>query len=278
MAGTTGPAYVSGVARDYYRILGVERDANDGDIKRAYRKLARELHPDVTGDDPRATERFKQVTVAYETLSDPQRRRSYDMFGNKDSGPPPSPGFSLDVDTLMDQLFPNRKKKPRPSPGTDVEKALRVSFVEAYTGAAKTVDRIKVIVPAGVDDGTRLRLKGQGDKGADGGPDGDLYVVVNVDTDPRFRRDGVDIFVEVKAPMGTVLLGGVVEVPLPDGTAKLTIPARTQGGQVFRLRGKGFTKANGSVRGDLLVTVNVTIPAVPADAIDDVTALLARLG
>ena len=266
------------MARDYYRILGVERDASDSEVKRAYRKLARELHPDVTGDDPRATERFKQCTVAYETLSDPQRRRSYDMFGNKDSPPPPSPGFSLDVDTLMDQLFPNRKKKTRPSPGTDIEKSLQVSFLEAYIGAAKTVDRIKVIVPAGVDDGTRLRVKGQGEKGLDGGPNGDLYVVIAVGTDPRFRRDGVDVFVDVKAPLSTVLLGGVVEVPMPDGTATLTVAERTQGGQVFRLRGKGFTKANGSVRGDLLATIHVSIPAVPADALDDVKALLARLG
>ncbi len=265
------------MARDYYRILGVERDANDGDIKRAYRKLARELHPDVTGDDPRTTERFKQVSVAYETLSDPQRRKSYDMFGDKDSGPPPSPGFSLDVDTLMDQLFPNRKKKPRPSPGTDVEKTLQVSFVEAYTGASKSLDRLKVIVPAGVDDGTRLRVKGQGDKGVDGGPDGDLYVAIQVLSDPRFRRDGVDIYVDIKTPLATVLLGGGVDVPLPDGSAKLTIPARTQGGQMFRLRGKGFTRPAGGVRGDLLASIMVVIPAVPADAIDDVTALLARL-
>ena len=224
------------MARDYYRILGVERGATDGDIKRAYRKLAREFHPDVTGDDPKATERFKQVTVAYETLSDPQRRRSYDMFGTKDQPPPSGPGFSLDVDTL------------------------------------------KIVVPAGVDSGTRLRVKGKGDKGKDGGPDGDLYVVIEVVDDPRFMRDGLDIHVDVKTPLATVLLGGVVEVPLPDGSARLTIVAATQGGQIFRLRGKGFVKASGSIRGDLLATIRVVIPAVPEDAVDDVAALLGRLG
>ncbi len=266
------------MARDYYRILGVERGATDGDIKRAYRKLAREFHPDVTGDDPKATERFKQVTVAYETLSDPQRRRSYDMFGTKDQPPPSGPGFSLDVDTLLDQVFPNRKKTPRPSPGTDVEKKLKVSFVEAWTGASKLVDTLKIVVPAGVDSGTRLRVKGKGDKGKDGGPDGDLYVVIEVVDDPRFMRDGLDIHVDVKTPLATVLLGGVVEVPLPDGSARLTIVAATQGGQIFRLRGKGFVKASGSIRGDLLATIRVVIPAVPEDAVDDVAALLGRLG
>jgi DnaJ-class molecular chaperone len=265
------------VARDYYQLLGVDRDASDGDIKRAYRKLARELHPDVTGDDPRATERFKLVTEAYETLSDPQRKKSYDRFGNKDHPPPPGPGFGVDVDGLIDQLFPGRKKKPRPSPGIDMEKPLSVSFVEAWTGASKQLGSIKVVVPAGVDDGTRLRLKGQGAAGEHGGPNGDLYVVISVGTDARFRRDGVDVYVDVKVPLATVLLGGTAEVPLPDGTARLTVPANTQGGQLFRLRGKGFAKTNSSVRGDLLATIQVQIPTVPADAIDDVKALLARL-
>lgn len=265
--------------RDYYRLLGVDRSANEGDIKRAYRKLARELHPDVTGDDPRATERFKEITVAYETLSDQQRRRSYDMFGTKDA--PPPQGINLDLDSLLDQVFPNRKKKPRPEPGIDLEKSLQVTFIESFTGCTKPLERIKVVVPAGVDDGTRLRLKGQGSKGFDGGPDGDLYVVIRVADDDRFRRDGPDVLVDVPVPLKTVLLGGVVDIPLPDGSARMTVPATTQGGRVFRLRGKGFPKAGSGAagpRGDVLATVRVQVPAVPAALVDDVMALLGKLG
>jgi DnaJ-class molecular chaperone len=265
------------VARDYYRLLSVERNASEGEIKRAYRKLARELHPDVTGDDPRATERFKEITVAYETLSDAQRRRSYDMFGTRDA--PPPRGINLDLDSLLDQVFPNRKKKPRPEPGVDLEKALPVTFIESYTGCIKSLERIKVTVPAGVDTGTRLRLKAQGGKGFDGGPDGDLYVIIHVADDSRFRRDGDDVVVDITVPLKTVMLGGAVDIPLPDGSARMTVPASTQGGRVFRLRKKGFPRPGAAtgVRGDLLATVRVQIPTVPVDLVDDVTALLAKL-
>lgn len=265
------------MARDLYRVLGVERTATEGDIKRAYRKLARELHPDVTGDDPRATERFKEVTVAYETLSDPQRRRSYDLFGTKDAPPPGGPGLNLDLDSLLDQVFPGRKKKPKPEPGTDLEKTITVSFVEAYTGCTRPLDRLQVVVPAGIADGTRLRLKGRGGRGFDGGPDGDLYVVVKVDPDARFRRDGDDVLIDVTVPLRAALLGGQVDLPLPDGSARLTIPPTTQGGRVFRLRGKGFVRKNGE-RGDLLATVRIQVPTVPEALRADVDALLNRLG
>jgi curved DNA-binding protein len=270
------------VARDYYRILGVPKGADVSEVKRAYRKLARELHPDVTGDDPRATERFKQVTEAYEVLSDPQRRRSYDLFGTKDSPPPGGDGFSLDLDGILDQVFPNRKKKPRPEAGVDVDDGVRISFHEAFSGCEKVLagSKIKVTIPAGVDDGTRLRLKGQGGKGEGGGPDGDRYVRVTVDDDPNFRRDGLDVLVDVTVALKTVLLGGVVDIPLCGvgaGSVTMTLPAATQGGQVFRLRGKGFLKLNGTLRGDLLATVQVKIPVVDEADRSAVAALLHRL-
>lgn len=269
------------MARDYYRILGVDKGASEGDIKRAYRKLARELHPDVTGDDGRATERFKQCTEAYEILSDPQRRRSYDLFGTRDQPPPTGPTFpNLDMDSLLDQIFPNRKKKARPEAGVDVEDTIHVSFREAFSGCDRSVQKIKVTVPAGVDDGTRLRLKGQGAKGNAGGPDGDRYVLVHVDDDPLFRRDGLDVCVDVVVPLGTVLLGGVVDIPIPDvagSHARMTVPAGTQGGQVFRLRGRGFAKLQGGARGDLLATLQVKIPTVSTSDREAVEGVLKRL-
>jgi curved DNA-binding protein len=271
------------VARDYYRTLGVDRGASEPDIKRAYRKLARELHPDVTGDDPRATERFKAITEAYEVLSDPQRRRSYDLFGTRDAPPPGGPGGPpLDFDGVLDQLFPGRKKKKRPEPGVDTERSLRIGFVDAYVGVTRALDQtLKVVVPAGIDDGARLRLKGKGAKGVNGGPDGDLYVVVHVDAHPVFRRDGHDVLVDVVVPLSTVLLGGSVEIPVPDGdktSVKMTLPAGTQGGQVFRLRGRGFARTVGEgTRGDLLATVQVRIPRVDDADRDDAAALLRRL-
>jgi curved DNA-binding protein len=265
------------VARDLYRVLGVERTATEGDIKRAYRKLARELHPDVTGDDPRATERFKEISVAYETLSDPQRRRSYDLFGSKDAPPPPGPGVYLDLDSLLDQVFPSRKKKPRPEPGVDVEKSITVSFVDAFSGCTALVDTLSVVVPAGVVDGARLRVKGRGGRGHDGGPDGDLYVVVRIAPDPHFRRDGDDVLMTVPVPLRTALLGGHVELALPDGTARLRVPPTTQGGRVFRLRGKGFLRKSGQ-RGDILATTHVEVPTVPTTLTAEVDDLLRRLG
>ncbi len=258
-------------------MLGVARSATDGDIKRAYRKLAREFHPDVTGDDPRATERFKEISVAYETLSDPQRRRQYDLFGSRDAPPPPGPGIHLDLDSLLDQVFPSRKKKPRPEPGVDVEKAATVSFVDAFIGCTITVDGLSVVVPAGVVDGTRLRIKGHGGRGLDGGPDGDLYVVIRVAPDARFRREGDDVLMTISVPLRTSLLGGFAELTLPDGTARLRVPPTTHGGRIFRLRGKGWRRKNGE-RGDVMVTIHVEVPAVPEPLSADVDALLKRLG
>jgi curved DNA-binding protein len=258
-------------------VLGVARSASEGDIKRAYRKLAREFHPDVTGDDPRATERFKEISVAYETLSDPQRRRNYDLFGSRDAPPPSGPGIHLDLDSLLDQVFPSRKKKRRPEPGIDLEKSITVPFVDAFSGCTVAVDALSVVVPAGVVDGTRLRVKGHGGRGLDGGPDGDLYVVVRIAADPRFRREADDVLMTVSVPLRTSLLGGYVELTLPDGSARLRIPPTTHGGRIFRLRNKGWRRKNGE-RGDVLVTVHIEVPTVPDALSTDVDALLKRLG
>jgi molecular chaperone DnaJ len=315
--------------RDYYKTLGVRKGATDAEIKRAYRKLARQLHPDVTGDDPKSTEKFKQITEAYEVLSDPKRRRTYDLFGAPSSSSAPDPPFAGFADAFADVLRRNQRRTG-PEPGIDVERTLRVTLHEAATGCEKHIDvellrpcavcegkgypkdkppetcpecggtgtkggtfplkrtctkcdgegvirkytckacagegnkrvseRLKVTVPAGVDTGTKLRLKGRGEAGKGGGPAGDLYVVIEVHGDPRFERDGADLKTTLRIGIKDALLGGRAEVPLPDGSAVMTIPAGTQGGQVFRIRGRGMPRLNGDKAGDVLVTVQLKVP------------------
>jgi molecular chaperone DnaJ len=338
---STKATYVSVVARDYYRTLGVSKGATDAEIKRAYRRLARKLHPDVTGDDPKSTERFKEITEAYDVLSDGKRRRTYDLFGaqgvssgggrgTRQTDPP----FS-DIADLFANVMSRGKKRSGPEPGVDVEHKVRVTLAEALRGVERTIDlellrpcpdcggkgwpsdkppetcpdcngtgqksggvlplgrtcsrcegtgkvrrytckacagegardvkdRLKVTIPAGVDDGTRLRMKGRGSAGRDAGPPGDLYVIVEVADDARFEREGTDLLTEVKVGLKDALLGAVIEVPLPDGAAKMSLPAGTQGGQTFRLKGKGFPKLAGTAavpaRGDVLVTVQLRVP------------------
>ena len=316
--------------RDYYRALGIAKGASEGEIKRAYRRLARQLHPDVTGDDPHSTEKFKQITEAYEVLSDAKRRRSYDLFGAPGSSSRIEPPFAGFADAFHDVLRRNQRKNRGPAPGVDVERELSVTLAEAasgcekllelevsrpclacdgagfpkdkppetcpeclgvgtkggtfplkrtcsrcegdgtirrYTckacageGAAREQDRLKVTVPAGVDSGTRLRLKTRGEAGKNGGISGDLYVVIEVARDTRFERVGADLTTTLRIGLKEALLGGRAEVPLPGGTAMMTIPAGTQGGQVFRIRGRGMPRMAAKSSGDVLVTVQLRVP------------------
>jgi molecular chaperone DnaJ len=321
-------------ARDYYKVLGVPRKATQREIKAAYRRLARKYHPDVTGEDDHATERFKEITEAYETLSDPKRRRAYDLFGTAKDDTGPFDGFADGVSGFADLFgdFFRGGDPTKPAPGVDVEVDLEVTFQEAFDGAQKVVEaellrpcsecegrgapkdvkpgpcdecdgtgkvgaagplpfkracprcdgrgrvypkkckacrgkgsrqekeRLKVTVPPGVDDGSRLRLKKRGAAGHNGGPPGDLYVRVSVADDERFERDGEDVHTQVRVPVSVALLGGHAEVDTPTGRARLTVPAGTQGGQVFRLRDKGFAALGGKRRGDLYVTVQLSVP------------------
>lgn len=280
--------------RDFYKVLGVSRKASTKDIKQAYRRLARQYHPDVTGDDEAATQRFREITEAYDTLVDPARRRNYDLFGRPDDSA--LAGLSDDLTRAFDQLKSLFVRGPtEPSPGVDAELDARVTFQEAWTGARKDIpvtltrpcatchgtgtdagkscaackgrgariqtEQLAVTIPAGVDDGTRLRLKQRGSAGQNQGPPGDLYLRIAVDDDERFERDDDTLFTEVRVGLRDAMLGSAVDVPLPDGSqVTMTVPPGTQGGQVFRLRGKGFPRITTGARGDLLVTVQLRVP------------------
>ncbi|MDI3340202.1 MAG: DnaJ C-terminal domain-containing protein [Sphaerobacter sp.] len=315
--------------KDYYKILGVSRDADEKTIKRAYRKLARQYHPDVNKGDPRAEERFKEINEAYQVLSDPEKRAKYDRFGadweryqqaeTAGAGPTwtdfadwftggrrPSGArtesreagesvFSDFFETLFgDTLGRARSRVRQPQRGQDYEYPIKLTLREAYHGTTRrfdvqiqercqtcggtglnghglcptcggsgTVSRTKTLevrIPPGVREGSRVRVAGQGGPGVNGGPSGDIYLLVSLVPDPRFQIEGNNLRTEVEVPLYTALLGGEVVVPTLDNPVVLTIPPETQNGRVFRLRGKGMPALKGGERGDLLVRVKVVLP------------------
>jgi len=274
--------------RDYYELLGVARDAEPEEIRRAYRKLARRYHPDVNKDDG-AEERFKEVSEAYDVLSDPDKRARYDRLGaNWRQAPPPGAddfggfgGFGGagggygdvrvefgdgDFEDLFGTFFGGRagRRSGFAARGADHEAVLELSLEEAARGGQRTVQlgdgrSYEVNVPAGVRDGQRIRLAGEGGQGAGGGPSGDLFLRVRLRPHPRFRLDGRDLHVTVPVAPWEAALGAVVEVPTLDGSAKVKVPAGSSSGRRLRLRGQGFPGPRGG-HGDLYATVQVMVP------------------
>lgn len=285
---------------DLYQVLGVPRTADEAAIKRAYRKLAKELHPDRNKDNPRAVERFKQVTAAYDILSDAGKRGQYDRGEIDEAGNPRMPGgfgagfggfrgarpgagarpggpdFEVggDPTDLFEELFGRATgrgggfggfRQP-PRRGADVAYRLAVPFADAALARkvrlalanGKTID---LQIPKGVEDGQQLRLAGQGEAGP-AGP-GDAIVTLSIQPDPRFTRDGTaDLRTDVMVPLAVAVLGGEQRVPTPDGEVKAKIAPGTTSGRLLRLKGKGWTRKDGS-RGDLLARVLVDVPADP---------------
>jgi curved DNA-binding protein len=284
--------------RDYYKILGVERSADEKAIKRAFRKLAVQYHPDKNPGDPRAEERFKEINEAYEVLGDPAKRARYNQLGSSyqawqrtggapggfdwsqwTSGAPGGMRVEVgDLESILGAGFSDfftsifggmggaqpsgfgGQAAPR---GGDVEHGLRISLTEAYHGTRRTLARdgkqLEVTIPPGARTGTRVRLSGQGSRGRS--QSGDLYLVVDVEPDARFERQGDDLHVEVQTDMYTVLLGGEVTVPTPAGDVTLTVPGGSQPGQTFRLKGRGMPQLRTpSARGDLFARLRVTLP------------------
>jgi len=281
-------------ARDFYDILGVTRTASRPDIQRAYRELARELHPDVN-KAPEAEERFKEVSEAYSVLSDPDQRERYDAFGPDfrrvpDDADPQAwaratgrqragagagagaRGFGgVDFEDLFGDVFRRTGRTGRrggePMPGADQETLVEPSVEEAYhgthrklrisgPGGTRTVD---VTIPPGVTDGQRIRLAGQGGRGGDGGAPGDLYLIVSIRPDERYRVEGRDIHVPLPVAPWEAALGATVPLETPGGETKVKVPPGTSSGRRLRLRGRGLPGPKGRP-GDLYAEVQIRVP------------------
>lgn len=279
--------------QDFYDVLGVSRNASQADIQQAYRRLAREYHPDLN-KDPGAEERFKDVSEAYAVLSDPGTRKRYDAFGpgfrqvpddvDPDSyrraasgaGRAQGPGFGsglgggIDLDDLLGGMFGGRGRGGFGQfPGADHEAEADVSVEEAYRGGQRTVSlgnrTLDVTIPAGVTDGTRIRLAGQGGQGTGGAPPGDLYLVVRIAPHQRYRVQGRDVYMDLPLSPWEAALGTSVAVDLPDGEAKVNVPGGTSSGRRLRLRGRGLRGPRG-VPGDLYAVAMIRVPATLSPA------------
>jgi curved DNA-binding protein len=300
--------------KDYYKILGVEKNASQKDIQKAYRRLARKHHPDVNPGDSSAEEKFKEINEANEVLSDPEKRKEYDELNAyyQQYGHWPGAGgarrgaggragqaqyYTMNEEDLGDlfggaspfsDFFETYFGGGRPGgargqtrtagraphgayapPTKDTEAEVNVALGEAYKGGTRLLEvsepdgssrRLEVKIPAGVNDGARIRMAGQGPRGAGGR--GDLYLRVHVLPDPSFTREGTTLHTRVDVPLTTAMLGGEVLVPTPDGRRlALRVPAETANGKAFRLRGQGMPAVGQpDKRGDLYADVNVVLP------------------
>lgn len=280
--------------RDPYEVLGVARGASQDEIKKAYRTLAKKLHPDVNPGDSAIEQRFKEVSGAYDLLSDAQRRQQFDNgMINADGSPrqhnpfrrghrqDAAGGFDfgeggIDVEDLFADLFGRgarggarpggrgQQQQPKPK-GQDLSYTTRVSFLEAMRGgqhrvslySGKTLD---VTLPPGAEDGQRMRLKGQGMPGPAGGAPGDAYVEIQVDPHPLMRRDGLDIHLDLPVTLHEAVLGAKVTVPTIDGPVSAAIPAGSNAGTVLRLKGRGVMAPKGGKRGDQYVSLKIVLP------------------
>ncbi|MDH4149841.1 MAG: molecular chaperone DnaJ [Betaproteobacteria bacterium] len=331
--------------KDYYEVLGVNRDASEDDLKKAYRKLAMKWHPDRNPDNPKAEENFKEAKEAYEVLTEPQKRAAYDQFGH--AGVDPSAagaggagmgGFADAFGDIFGDIFGGGaggggRQRSTVFRGADLRYNLEISLEDAARGTETRIripameecetchgtgakpgtqpttcttcgghgqvrmqqgffsiqqtcprchgtgkmvaspcgtcsggGRVKkhktlaVKIPAGVDDGDRIRLSGEGEAGVNGGPSGDLYVVMQIKQHSVFTRDHNDLHCEMPVSFTTAALGGEIEIPTLDGYAKIKIPSETQSGKIFRLRGKGIKGVRSTSHGDLMCHVVVETP------------------
>jgi curved DNA-binding protein len=273
--------------KDYYKVLGVDRNADQETIKRAFRKLARQYHPDVNKGDKKAEEKFKEINEAYEVLSDPEKRKLYDQMGNsyrayqQAGGDPRNYDWSqwigfpfnfgqagrtfredIDLGEFIREIFSSRQTA---SQSRDIEQSIEISLEEAYHGTSRIIQRsnqptIEVKIPRGVKTGSRIRVRGQGGKNARGQA-GDLYLVVEVKAHPVYERKEDDLYRDIQVNAFTAMLGGETIVDTLAGPVAVKIPAGTSSGTMIRLRGRGMPKLNKPDEcGDLYLRVMLTVP------------------
>src|SRR3989442_665218 len=223
--------------RDYYEVLGVNRDASEDELKKSYRRLAMKWHPDRNPENPRAEEHFKEAKEAYEVLCEPAKRAAYDQFGHAGVDP-----------QSCRRCRGSGSIIPHPGPQC------------AGSGRIKLQKTLSVKIPSGVDEGDRVRLSGEGEPGVNGGPPGDLYVQVHIKPHPVFTRDHDDLHCEMPVSITSAALGGEIAIPTLDGSAKIRVPAETQSGKTFRLKGKGIKGVRSQTPGDLFCHVVVETP------------------
>jgi curved DNA-binding protein len=285
--------------KDYYAILEIKRDATADDIKTAYRRLARKYHPDVSKEAD-AEEKFKEMAEAYETLKDPDKRAAYDQLGSHAPGqefrPDPDWGRQFgqsqdgfdegDLSSLFAGLAGRRgrggaRRADAPMAGSDYEAVVRISFMQAFNGTEVDLElsvlewgadggvrrvphRVRTRIPRGVVDGEKLRVPGKGGKGANGGPDGDLYLDIEVAGHPLYRVSGRDLYVDLPLAPWEAVLGAEVQLPTPAGAVALRVPAGTRSGQQLRLAGRGVSRGAGAA-GHLHAVVRIEVPTVLDD-------------
>jgi len=283
------------MAKNYYDVLGVKKDASEKELKSAFRKLAKKYHPDTNKDDPTAEARFKEINEAYEVLSDKEKRTMYDRFGTVNpqaAGYGGAGGYTTytrtanpedlgDFSSIFDSIFGSARGRRSGASarvqdmpygragysmdGADINQSAPISLAEAYTGTTRLITRsgrtIRAKIPAGAATGTKVRLAGEGEPGVNGGASGDMYLTVEIESDSQFERNGDDLTTEIKVDMFTALLGGEIEVPTLARPVKLRVPSGTQSGRKFRLTGKGMPRLRDpQTFGDLYARVLITVP------------------
>ncbi len=293
------------MAEDYYKTLGLQRDASQDEIRKAYRELARKYHPDMNPDDKTAKTKFQEVQTAFDVLDDAEKREMYDRYGSSFEtygggqqgganwgGQPGGGGFRFE-DIDLEQVFGGRfggapgggfadmfgqsaggpraggrKRARRPSRGADVQHELTIPFNMAVTGGEVEIglkrrsgksETISVKIPSGIEEGKKIRLRGQGEPAAQGGTPGDLLLTVRVSAHPCFRRQGNQLHVKLPVTLAEAALGAKVDVPTPKGTVSLRVPPGTSSGTKLRIKAHGVAPAKGPA-GDLLAEIQVVLP------------------
>ena len=294
---------------DYYKVLGVERDASQEEIKKAYRKLAKKYHPDINRENPQAQERFQEINEANEVLGDAEKRRRYDEYGEHwkhseefeaqqrnahgfgggaqefgfggfggfgDFGR--SAGNQSGFSDFFEQLFGGAYRRQQPA--DDLQATLQLTLAEAATTHKRILEingeKIAITIPAGIADGQKIRVKGRGRKSSDGTRRGDLYITFSIEPDSRFTREGDDLYTTVVCDLYTLLLGGEAVVPTIAGSVKAKVKAGTQPGTKLRLRGKGMPHYRREGAGDLIVEIKVVLPQLNAEQMEVVKKLKAE--